>query len=338
MIPARLLGTIAILALTGTAAAAQTLDEVRARGALHCGVSSGLAGFSAPDASGVWQGFDVALCRAVAAAVLGDPGAVRFVPTTLQNRFDTLASGEADLLARHATWSLTRDIDDAITLAAVTYHDAQGFMVPRAAEVGTAAELDNATICVLDGSSAAANLADQFRLKEKTFQPRPAATIAEGQRSYLAGDCDAIAADISTLAALRASLAEPEAHVLLPETFAKGPMGPMLRSDDPAWTAVVRWTLHALIAAEEYGVTSANIAELAQGTRNPEVNRLLGSEGELGAALGLDPDWAVRAISAGGNYGEIYAANIGEQTPIGLPRGLNALWTQGGLMYAPPFR
>ena len=333
------LGTLATAALAAGLASAGTLEDVQARGTLNCGVSSGVNGFSAPDANGVWQGFDVAVCRAVAAAVLNDPMAVNFVPTTGQTRFTALASGEIDMLARNTTWTFSRDTDLAFTFAGVNYYDGQGFMVPRALGVSSATELDGATVCIQTGTTTELNLADYFRVNNMTYEPVPIETNAEAQQQYLAGACDVYTTDVSGLAATRASFEAPGDHVILPEVISKEPLGPLVRHGDDRWADIVSWTLRALIAAEEYGVTSANLAQMAAApTTNPEINRLLGTEGTLGAMIGLDAAWAQRAIAAGGNYGEIFAANIGEATPIGLARGLNAQWTQGGLMYSPPFR
>jgi len=332
------LGTLATAALAAGFASAGTLDDVKARGSLNCGVSSGVNGFSAPDANGVWQGFDVAVCRAVAAAVLGDPMAVNFVPTTGQTRFTALASGEIDILSRNTTWTFSRDVDLSFTFVGVNYYDGQGFMVPRSLGVSSATELDGATVCIQTGTTTELNLADYFRVNNMTYEPVPIETNAEAQQQYLAGACDVYTTDVSGLAATRASFEAPGDHVILPEVISKEPLGPLVRHGDDQWSDVVRWTLNALIAAEEYGVTSANLEQMVAGTTNPEINRLLGTEGTLGAMLGLDAAWAQRAIAAGGNYGEIFASNIGEATPIGLARGLNAQWTQGGLMYSPPFR
>jgi general L-amino acid transport system substrate-binding protein len=332
------LGTAAAAVLAGGVASAQTLAEVQARGELNCGVSTGLTGFSAPDANGVWQGFDVAVCRAVAAAVLSDPMAVNFVPTTGQTRFTALASGEVDMLSRNSTWTFSRDTDLRLNWAGINYYDGQGFMVNRALGVSSATELDGATVCIQTGTTTELNLADFFRANNMSYEPVPIETNAEAQQQYLAGACDVYTTDVSGLASTRASFENPGDHAILPEIISKEPLGPAVRHGDDQWMDVVRWTLNALIAAEEYGVTSANLAEMAQGTNNPEINRLLGVEGNLGAMIGLDNEWAIRAISVAGNYGEIFAATIGEQTPIGMARGLNAQWTQGGLLYSPPFR
>ncbi|MCA0962212.1 amino acid ABC transporter substrate-binding protein [Salipiger bermudensis] len=334
-----ILGALTVAGLAAGAAGAATLDDVKARGTLNCGVSTGLTGFSAPDANGVWQGFDVAVCRAVAAAVLGDPMAVEFVSTTGQTRFTALASGEIDILARNTTWTFSRDNDLKFEFIGVNYYDGQGFMIPKELGVSSAKELDGATVCIQTGTTTELNLADFFRVNNISYEPVPIETNAEAQQQYLAGACDVYTTDASGLAATRASFETPGDHVILPEIISKEPLGPLVRHGDSEWGDIARWTLNALIAAEEYGVTSANIEELSSTpTDNPEINRLLGTEGELGAMIGLDADWAKKAIMANGNYGEIFEKTIGENTPIGLSRGLNAQWTEGGLMYSPPFR
>ncbi|MDA5556466.1 amino acid ABC transporter substrate-binding protein [Shimia sp. MMG029] len=331
-------GALTVAGLAAGAAAAGTLDDVKARGKLNCGVTTGLVGFAAPDANGEWKGFDVGVCRAVAGAVLGDPTAVEFVPTTGKTRFTALASGEIDMLARNTTWTFSRDVDLKFTFVGVNYYDGQGFMVPKELGVSSAKELDGATVCIQTGTTTELNLADFFRSNNISYEPVPIETNAEAQQQYLAGACDVYTTDASGLAATRATFEDPSAHVLLPEIISKEPLGPLVRHGDDNWGDVVRWSLNALITAEELGVTSANIAEMAAGTNNPEVNRLLGTEGTLGEMLGLSADWAKNAIMAGGNYGELFEGNIGEATPIGLARGLNAQWTDGGLIYSPPFR
>lgn len=333
------LGALTVAGLAAGVASAATLDDVKARGVLNCGVTTGLVGFAAPDANGVWEGFDVGVCRAVAAAVLGDPTAVEFVPTTGKTRFTALASGEIDLLARNTTWTMSRDVDLKFEFVGVNYYDGQGFMVPKDLGVSSAKDLDGATVCIQTGTTTELNLADFFRSNSISYEPVPIETNAEAQQQYLAGACDVYTTDASGLAATRATFEAPDDHVLLPEIVSKEPLGPLVRHGDNDWGDIARWTLNALITAEELGVTSANIAELsAAPTNNPEVNRLLGTEGELGAMLGLEADWAKNAIMAGGNYGELFEGNIGESTPIGLARGLNAMWTEGGLIYSPPFR
>ncbi|QPZ89929.1 amino acid ABC transporter substrate-binding protein [Thioclava electrotropha] len=331
-------GALTAATLTAGLAGAATLDDVKSRGELICGVNTGLVGFAAPDANGNWSGFDVAVCQAVAAAVLGDPSKVKYVPTSGQTRFTALGSGEVDLLARNTTWTFSRDTDLKLQFTATNYYDGQGFMVRKDSGVTSAKELDGASICIQTGTTTELNLADYFKANNMSYQPITVDSNAEGEQQFLAGACDAYTTDASGLAATRAAFANPADYVILPEIISKEPLAPAVRQGDDQWTDIVRWTVFALIGAEEYGVTSANIDELAKGTDNPEVNRLLGTEGDLGAMIGLDKDWAVKAIKANGNYGEIFAATIGEQTPIGLARGLNAQWTQGGLMYAPPFR
>jgi general L-amino acid transport system substrate-binding protein len=317
---------------------AATLDDVTARGTLNCGVTTGLVGFAAPDSDGEWQGFDVAVCRAVAAAVLGDPMAVEFVPTTGQTRFTALASGEVDMLARNTTWTFTRDVDLKFEFTGINYYDGQAFMVPRDLGVSSAMDLAGATVCIQTGTTTELNLADFFRSNDMDYEPLPIETNAEAQQQYLARACDVYTTDSSGLAATRASFENPSDHVILPETISKEPLGPLVRHGDNEWGDVVRWTLMALIAAEEMGVTADNVEEMAEGTDKPEIDRMLGAEGELGAKLGLESDWAVRAIQAGGNYGELFAKHIGVDTPVGLARGLNAQYTDGGLLYAMPFR
>ena len=330
--------TVAGVAAASMASAA-TLDDVKARGTLNCGVTTGLVGFASPDENGVWNGFDVGICRAVAAAIFGDGDAVEFVPTTGKTRFTALASGEIDLLARNTTWTFSRDVDLKFEFVGVNYYDGQGFMVPSNLGVTSATELDGATVCIQTGTTTELNLADFFRSNGISYEPVPIETNAEAQQQYLAGACDVYTTDASGLAATRASFEAPGDHILLPEIISKEPLGPLVRHGDNEFADIARWTLNALITAEELGVTSANIEELsAAPTNNPEVNRLLGTEGELGAMLGLEADWAKNAIAVGGNYAELFENNIGENTPIGLARGLNAQWTQGGLLYSPPFR
>tara|TARA_R110002110_G_scaffold117021_42_gene289318 strand:- start:13459 stop:14502 length:1044 start_codon:yes stop_codon:yes gene_type:complete len=331
-------GALTVAGLAAGAAGAATLDDVKARGKLNCGVTTGLIGFAAPDANGEWKGFDVAVCRAVAAAVLGDATAVEFVPTTGKTRFTALASGEIDVLARNTTWTFSRDVDLKFDFIGVNYYDGQGFMVPKALGVSSAKDLDGATVCIQTGTTTELNLADFFRVNNINYEPVPIETNAEAQQQYLAGACDVYTTDASGLASTRAAFENPSDHTLLPEIVSKEPLGPLVRHGDNEWGDIVRWTLNALIAAEELGVSSANVGEMASSTNNPEIARLLGSEGTLGEMLGLDAEWAKRAIETQGNYGEIFAKNIGEETPIGLARGLNAQWTDGGLLYAPPFR
>jgi len=333
------MGALTVAGVTAGASAAATLDDVLARGELNCGVTTGLVGFAAPDANGVWEGFDVAVCRAVAAAVLGDSEAISFVPTTGKTRFTALSSGEVDMLARNTTWTFSRDNDLNFEFVGINYYDGQGFMVPKALGVTSARELDGATVCIQTGTTTELNLADYFRKNDMNYEPVPVETNAEGQQQYLAGACDTYTTDTSGLAATLAAFETPGDHVILPEVISKEPLGPLVRHGDNEWGDIVRWTLNALIAAEEFGITSANVEEMAsEATDSPEVNRILGTEGNLGDMIGLEQDWAVKAIAAGGNYGELFERHIGESTPVGLARGLNAQWTEGGLLFAPPFR
>lgn len=332
-------GALAGAALVGGVASAATLDDVKARGTLNCGVTTGVPGFAAPDANGEWQGFDVDICRAVAVAVLGDATAVEFVPTTAKTRFTALASGEVDVLARNTTWTFSRDVDLKFDFLGVNYYDGQGFMVPKELGVTSAKDLDGATVCIQTGTTTELNLADFFRSNNISYEPVPIETNAEAQQQYLAGACDTYTTDASALAASRATFENSADHVILPEIISKEPLGPLVRHGDNEWGDIVRWTLNALIAAEELGVTSANVGDMsASAGANPEINRLLGTEGNLGEMLGIDADWGAKVIASVGNYGESFERNIGENTPIGLARGLNAQWTNGGLIYSPPFR
>jgi len=328
----------AVMALGVTAASAGTLQDVQARGELRCVVSTGLAGFAYTDSAGVYQGFDADFCRATAAAVLGDASKVKFVPATGKTRFTILNSGEGDVLWRNTTWTYVRDVDVKLTFVGVNYYDGQGFMAPKSLGVKSAKDLDGATVCIQTGTTTELNLADFFRTNKISYEPVPIETNDESRTNYLAGRCDVFTTDASGLAATRSTFPNPKDHVILPEIISKEPLGPAVRHGDDQWGDVIRWVLNATLAAEELGVTKANVAEMAKGTNNPEINRLLGSEGDLGAMLGLQKDWAHKVIATTGNYGEIFERHIGKDTDIGLDRGLNALWTNGGLQYTPPFR
>ena len=283
------LGTLAAATFAAGFAAAGTLDDVKAAGELKCGVSTGLAGFALANANGVWDGFDVAVCRAVAAAVLGDGNAVKFVPTTGKTRFTALASGEIDMLARNTTWTFSRDVDLKFEFAGVNYYDGQGFMAPKALGISSAKELDGATVCIQTGTTTELNLADFFRANGISYDPVPIETNSEAQAQYLAGACDVYTTDASGLASTRATFESPDDHMVLPEIVSKEPLGPLVRHGDNNWGDIVRWTLNALITAEELGVTSMNVAKhSSEAGKNPEVNRLLGTEGDLGGMLGLD--------------------------------------------------
>ena len=333
-----LFGTLTVAALLAGAVGATTLDDVKARGVLNCGSNTGLTGFGAPDADGNYQGFDVDLCKAIAAAIFGDQSKVKYIPTTGETRFTSLASGEVDLLARNSTWTFSRDTDLKFDFVAVNYYDGQGFMVKKDLGVSSAKELDGATVCIQTGTTTELNLADFFKVNNIKYTPVNVADDADAERQFLAGSCDAYTTDASGLAATRATLPNPGDFIVLPEIISKEPLGPVVRHGDNQWGDIVRWTYYALVAAEEKGITKANIEEVATSTQDPEIKRLLGIEGDMGKMLGLDNNWAKNAIAANGNYGEIVEANIGAATPIGLARGLNALWTQGGLQYTPPFR
>lgn len=331
--------TIAAAAtLAAGAAAAGTLDDVKAAGKLKCGVSQGLPGFSNPDDSGAWTGLDVDMCRAVAAAVLGDAEAVEYVSLSAKDRFTALSSGEIDILSRNTTWTITRDTDLGISFAGVNYYDGQGMMVPASLGVSSAKELDGATICTNTGTTTELNITDYFKANGMSFELVALENSNEVVAAYGAGRCDVFTTDRSGLAAERLKLADPDAHVVLPETISKEPLGPSTRAGDEQWLKIVRWTLNALIEAEEYGITAANVDEM-MGSDNPSVQRILGAgDNDYGAALGLEKDWAAKAIKAVGNYGESYERNVGVNTPLKLDRGVNSLWSDGGFLYAAPIR
>ena len=328
----------AALATASTGASAGTLDDVKAKGFLQCGVSTGVPGFAFTDDNGDWQGFDPAICRAVAAAVFGDSKAVKFTPTTGKTRFTALASGEVDMLARNTTETFSRDVDLKFTFAPVNYYDGQGFMVRKSLGVNSALNLSGATVCIQTGTTTELNLADYFRANNMTYEPVPIETNAEAQEKYLANACDVYTTDASGLAATRAAFEKPGDHVLLPEIISKEPLAPLSRHGDDQWSDIIKWTVNALINAEEMGVTAANADDMKASSKLPSVQRLLGGEGEMGAMLGLGNDWALNAIKANGNYGEIYEKYIGPNTAIALERGLNQLWNKGGILYAAPIR
>ncbi|WP_424810462.1 amino acid ABC transporter substrate-binding protein [Roseococcus sp. YIM B11640] len=313
-----------------------TLDAIRARGTLICGVSTGLAGFSAPDSQGVWRGFDVDYCRAVAVAIFNDPNKVRFVPTTPQVRFTALQSGEVDILARNTTWTLSRDSALGLDFAGISFFDGQGFMVKRSLNVQNAAQLDGATICVQPGTTTEQNLADWARSIRVTIRPVVIERQEDNVAAYVAGRCDAYTTDVSGLASVRSQQQNPNDHVILPDVISKEPLGPLVRHGDQRFADIVRWIHFGLIGAEELGITAATVDQAVANDTRPEAQRMLGRTGDLGRGLGLDNGWMVQVIKAMGNYGEVFERNLG---PIGLQRGRNALWTTpGGLQYAPPFR
>ena len=329
---------IAALGAAAPALAQETVQTIVERGNLICGANTGLAGFSGPDAEGNWAGLDVDVCRAIAAAVLGDANAVEYVPLTAQQRFTALQSGEVDVLSRNTTWTLTRDTALGLNFTTVTFYDGQGFMVPKSLGVTSAFELDGATVCVQPGTTTELNLADFFRANGMEFEPVVIESIDEVNAAFFAGRCDVYTTDASGLASIRATVApNPDDYEILPEIISKEPLGPVVRHGDDQFQDIVRWVVFALIEAEERGITSANVAEMLE-SEDPVVQRLLGSTPGMGEALGLSEDWAFMAIEQVGNYGEIFERNVGVDTPLGLERGLNDLWTRGGLMYAMPAR
>ena len=333
-----LAATAALTAVAGTAHSAATLEGVVDRDEMNCVVTTGLVGFAAPDADGKWQGFDVDFCRAVAAAVLGDADKVKFVPSTGKTRFTLLNSGEGDILFRNTTETMSRDADLKLSFLPVNYYDGQGFLVPTELGVSSAADLDGASVCIQTGTTTELNLADYFRTNGISYEPVPIETNEEARTNYLAGRCDVYTTDASGLAATRAAFEAPDDHVVLPEIISKEPLAGAVRHGDDEWYDIAKWTVNALIAAEELGITAANVEEMAAGGDNPSVNRLLGAEGDFGAMVGLDKEWAKRAIAAVGNYGEIFDKHIGPDTPLAIERGLNAQWSDGGILYAAPIR
>lgn len=332
-----ILGGLVAAGLMVGGAAAATLDDVKAKGHVQCGVSQGLPGFSNPDDAGNWTGIDVDLCRGVAAAVFGDPQAVKFTPLSAKERFTALASGEVDVLSRNTTWTATRDTQLGLNFAGVNYYDGQGMMVPSDLGVMSALELDGARICTNTGTTTELNITDYFRANNMSFELVAFEKADEVVAAYGAGRCDVWTTDRSGLAANRLKLEDPEAHVVLPEIISKEPLGPVVRQGDDQWFNIVRWTHIAMVNAEELGVSSSNASSM-RNSDNPAIQRLLGTEGNFGREMGIDNDWAYNIISMVGNYGEVYEANVGPNTPLKLVRGVNALWTEGGLQYGPPIR
>ncbi len=315
--------------------AQSTLQAVRSRGFVQCGVNTGLAGFAQPDSRGVWRGIDVDVCRAVAAAVFGDASKVRFTPLTSQQRFTAIQSGEVDILARNTTWTITRDTSLGLNFVGINYYDGQAFMVPKRLNVKSAKQLNGATICVQPGTTNELNLADYFRANRMTFKPVVIEKLEEVLSAYFSGRCDAYTTDQSGLVALRASRApNPADHVILPELISKEPLGPAVRHGDDRWFDIVKWSLFAMIEAEELGLTSKNIDAQAK-SANPAIQRFVGASGDIGSMLSLDNRWAYNIVKQVGNYGESFDANL---KPLGFERGLNRLWNQGGLLYVPPIR
>ena len=327
----------AALTIGPQVATAGTLDDVKSRGVLRCVVSTGIPGFAYPDASGVWKGFDIDFCRATAAAVLGDASKIKAVTATGKTRFTKLNAGEGDVLWRNTTITFSRDVGVKLRFHGVNYYDGQGFMVKKALGVKSAKELNGASICIQTGTTTELNLADYFHANGMKYEAVTIETNDEARQNYTSGRCDVYTTDASGLAATRSTFSDPQNHIVLPEIISKEPLGPATRQGDDQWSDIVTWVLNATITAEEKGITQANVDKM-KSSKDPEVLRLLGVEGSQGKELGLSNDWAYNIIKSVGNYGEIFERNIGVNTPIGLPRGLNALWTKGGLQYSPPFR
>lgn len=330
--------TLALAAgLSAQAADAQTLKTIKDRGMLSCGVSQGLPGFSSPDDKGNWTGLDVDLCRAIAGAIFNDATKVKYVPLSAKDRFTALQSGEIDVLSRNTTWTISRDTSLGANFTGVTYYDGQGFMVKKSLKVNSALELNSASVCVQTGTTTEQNLADYFKANNMKYEVIAFGTNDETVKAYEAGRCDVFTTDQSGLYANRLKLANPNDHMVLPEIISKEPLGPMVRHGDDQWFDIVKWTLFALVTTEELGVTSQNVDEKAK-LENPELKRVLGSDGNFGEQLGLTKDWVVRIVKAVGNYGEVFDRNVGAGSPLGINRGLNNLWNKGGLQYAPPIR
>jgi general L-amino acid transport system substrate-binding protein len=332
------LGAAALVAMSAAVSAQTgTMAAVKQKGQLSCGVHTGLAGFGAADDKGVWRGLDVDYCRAVAAAVLGDASKVKYVPTTPKERFTALNSGEVDVLIRTTTWTLQRDSAQGLSFAGVNYYDGQGFMVKKSLGVKRAKELAGATVCVQTGTTTELNLADFFRTNNLQYKPVVFEKVDEAVKAYQAGRCDAYTTDASGLYSVRLLMQDQADHIVLPDIISKEPLGPSVRQGDSQWFTVVRWVHYALLNAEEAGITQANVDKMLTST-NPEVRRILGKEGDFGKGLGLDNDWAYRIIKQVGNYGELFERNVGSGSRLKIDRGLNKLWTQGGLQYAIPIR
>jgi general L-amino acid transport system substrate-binding protein len=325
------------LIVAAVPASAATLDDVKAKGFLECGVNHGLPGFSSSDEKGNWRGMDVDICRGLAAAIFADMNKVKFVPLTAKERFTALQSGEVDILSRNTTWTMTRDTALGLNFAGVTYYDGQGFMVRKKLGISSALELSGSTICTQSGTTTEMNADDYFNSRKMAFKLLTFAKTAETVQAYEAGECDAFTSDTSQLYAFRLKLADPDAHMVLPEIISKEPLGPVVRQGDDQWFNLVKWTVFALIDAEELGISSANVEEM-RNSENPVTRRLLGLNGDLGRKLGLDNSWAVRLISSIGNYGEVFDRNVGKGSPLNIARGVNRLWNMGGIQYAPPVR
>ena len=336
----RLVTTLALagaVTLAASAASAQKLEEVKKRGILNCGSNTGLAGFGIPDAQGNWTGLDVDVCRAIAAAIFNDPTKVRFIPLSAKDRFTALQSGEIDVLSRNTTWTLSRDTSLGANFTGVTYYDGQGFLVKKSLKVNSALELNSASVCVQTGTTTEQNLADYFKGNNMKYEVIAFGTADETVKAYESGRCDVFTSDVSQLYAERLKVATPADHVVLPEVISKEPLGPMVRHGDDQWFDIVKWTLFAMVGAEELGITQKNVDEMAKSDK-PELKRAFGTDGNLGEQLGLTKDWLSRIVKAVGNYGEAFERNVGSGSKLQIARGLNNLWNKGGIQYSPPIR
>jgi general L-amino acid transport system substrate-binding protein len=327
----------AFFAVFGPTANAQTLKTIKDRGVLVCGVSQGIAGFSVRSPQGDWTGFDVDFCRALAAAIFNDVSKVKFVPLSTTDRFRALQSSEIDILSRNSTWTMSREIDLGLAFAATTYYDGQGFMVRTARKIDSALELNGSRVCVQSDTTTALNLSDYFKTNGMTFVPVLFNNAEDATKAYDSNQCDVLTSDTSQLYAARIGLTKPDDHVILPDIISKEPLGPVIREGDPQWLNIVKWTHFAMVNAEELGVSSHSMTE-ALSSKKPDVRRLLGTDGDYGEKMGLTKDWAARIIRLVGNYAEVFDRNLGVKTQLGIPRGINQLWSMGGILYAPPIR
>ncbi|MEL0635237.1 MULTISPECIES: amino acid ABC transporter substrate-binding protein [Marinomonas] len=334
----KLFAMAAVTAAISTAAAAGTLDDVKAKGFVQCGVSQGVPGFSNADDKGNWTGIDVDACRAVAAAIFNDPQKVKFTPLSAKERFTALQSGEIDILSRNTTWTYTRDVALGLDFTATNFYDGQGFIVHKELGVKSALDLDGATVCTEQGTTTELNMADFFRKHKMSYVPVIVQKADEAVAAYASGRCDVFTTDKSGLAAWRTKMKNPKDNIILPETISKEPLGPVVRHGDNQWKDLVTWVMFVQVNAEEMGISSKNVAQIKADSKDPSVRRLLGAEGDMGKDLGLSADWAYNVIAKVGNYGEEFDRNVGKDSPLDLPRGLNNLWNNGGIMYAPPVR
>ncbi len=329
--------SVAALALASSFASADTLENVKSKGILSCGVSTGIAGFSATDSSGEWKGLDVDMCKAVASAVLGDTSKIKYVPLTAKERFTALQSGEIDMLSRATTWTATRDTSLGLNFAGVNYYDGQGFLVSKKIGVNSALELDGATVCIQAGTTSELNLTDYFKANKMTYKPITYDTSGQTIEGFKSGRCDVVTSDASQLYGLVLKVKDPSSVQVLPEIISKEPLGPVVRQGDDKWFNIVKWSHIAMLNAEEFGITKANVDSM-KGSKNPGIQRILGESGEAGKNLGLDAKWAYNIIKNVGNYGESFDRNVGKDSPLKISRGLNELWTNGGLQYGAPIR